>query len=159
MRGPHPAMFRNATKAPAQVLTVPRGRRPVPTRTRLRTRQVPVVMYVAALLLLPGLMVVGSMSAGWWATTGTSTTAKAVTPSAEGGTGAAAPADPADLKGSMTVQQVVDAFPPITAAQITAAFGAPLDTPTSTRLSAMVEGGNGMDIPGMRIWLAGRVAG
>ncbi len=158
MRSPLLASHREAMAAPPQELAIPRRRHPVPTHTRLRTLRIPIVMYVAALLLVPGLVVGGFMAAGVWATTGTPAIARAGTPTEEGGTGEAVAADPADLKGSMTVQQVVDAFPPITAAQVTAAFGAPLDTPTSTRLSAMVEGGNGMDIPDMRLWLAEHTA-
>lgn len=150
---------REPMAAPVQELAIPRTRHPVPTHTRLHTLPIPIVMYVAALLLVPALVVAGFMAAGLWATTGTPAIAQAGTPTEEGGTGEAVAADPADLKGSMTVQQVVDAFPPVTAAQVTAAFGAPLDTPASTRLSAMVEDGNGMDIPGMRIWLAEQIAG
>jgi len=117
-------------------------------------------MYVMALLVVPGLVVAGFMSAGIWASTGTSITAQDAAPAQAGATGApaqagatGAPADPADVKGSMTLRQVVDAFPPTTAAQILAAFSAPLDTPTSTQLKDLAEGSNGMDIPGLRTWL------
>jgi hypothetical protein len=142
-------------------LAIPGGRRAVPTQTRLRTRRIPVVVYVAALLLLPTLMVAGFMSAGLWANAETSATTqsgtqsgtRAGTPSGESGAGAAAPAAPADVKGSMTVQQVVDAFPPITAAQILGKLGAPLNTPASTQLKTLVEKGSGIDIPTLRTWL------
>jgi hypothetical protein len=50
----------------------------------------------------------------------------------------------------MSVQQVVDAFPPITAAQILGKIGAPLNTPTSTQLKSLVEKGNSIDIPALR---------
>jgi len=116
-------------------------------------------MYVAALLLIPGLVVAGFMSAGLWATTGKTTTAQAGTPEAEGRTGPGTPADPADVKGSMTVQQVIDAFPKITAAQIAAQFSAPPDTPTSTQLKTLVEDSNGMDLPALRIWIQKHAAG
>lgn len=158
MRSPR-ASVRDATKAPAQELTIPRGRHPVPTHTRLRTRRVPVLMYVAALLLIPGLVVVGFMSAGLWATTGKPAMAQAGTPLAEGGTSAAVPADPADVKGSMTVQQVVDAFPPLTTAQVLAKLGAALDTPGSTQLKTLVESNKGMDMSDVRDWLKERAAG
>ena len=160
MRSPRRASHRDATAAPAHELTIPAGRRPVPTHTRLHTRRVPVAMYVAVLLLLPGLVVVGFMSAGLWATTGTSVTAtQKGTPSGEGGANAVAPAAPADVKGSMTLQQVIDAFPTITAAQFLTQFGAPLNTPTSTQLKDLVENSNGMDLPAVRIWLAKQTAG
>jgi len=116
-------------------------------------------MYVIALLVIPSLVVFGFMAAGLWATTGTSVTAQASTPSEDGGTGPAAPADPADVKGSMTVQQVVDAFPTITAVQVLTQFGAPLDTPTSTQLKDLVESSDGMDLPAVRVWLVKQTAG
>jgi hypothetical protein len=158
MRSPRGASHMDATRAPASELIIPAGRHPVPTQTRFRTRRVPVEMYVVALLLLPSLVVAGFMSAGLWATTGTSASAQAGTGSAEGGDAATPPA-PADVKGSMTVQQVADAFPPITAAQILAQFNAPPNTPTSTQLKELVEGSNGMDIPAVRTWLEQQRAG
>jgi len=151
MRSPLRTSLRDSTKAPVPELAIPRERRPVPTQTRLHTRRIPVAMYVAALLLLPTLIVGGFMSTGLWASAETSATTQAGTPSGEGG--AKAPAAPADVKGSMTVQQVVDAFPPITAAQILAKLGAPLNTPTSAQLKTLVEKGNSIDIPTLRTWL------
>ena len=154
MRNPLRATLRDTTTAPE--LTIPRGRRAVPTQTRLHTRRIPVAMYVASLLLLPTLMVAGFMSAGLWANAETSATTQtrtqAGTPSGDGSAGAEAPAAPADVKGSMTVQQVVDAFPPITAAQILGKLGAPLNTRTSTQLKTLVENGD-VDIPTLRTWL------
>lgn len=158
MRLTHRTSHRDATTS-LQDLTIPRGRHPVPTQTSLRTRRVPVVMYVLALLIIPSLVVFGFMSAGFWATTGTSITAQSDTASKEGGTGPAAPADPADVKGSMTIQQVVDAFPTITAAEVLTQFSAPLDTPTSTQLKDLVESSGGTDLPAVRVWLAVRAAG
>jgi hypothetical protein len=146
---------RDARRGPAPELSIPRGRRPVPTRTRPRTRRISVAIYVTALLLLPTLMVAGFMSAGLWASAGTSATASTAQggmPSAESGAGAEAPAV-ADVKGSMTVQQVVDAFPPITAAQILAKLGAPPGTPPSTQLKTLLEEGNSIDVPTLRTWL------
>lgn len=153
MRSPLRATLRDATTPPVPELAIPRGRRAVPTQTRLYTRRIPVAMYVAALLLLPTLMVAGFMSAGLWANAETSATTQAGTPSGESGAGAEAPTAPADVKGSMTVQQVVDAFPPITAAQILGKLGAPLNTPSSTQLKTLVEKGNSIDIPTLRTWL------
>ena len=158
MRLTHRTSHSDATTS-SQDLILPRGRHPVPTQTNLHTRRVPVVMYVLALLMIPSLVVVGFMSAGLWATTGTSITAQADTPSKDGGTGAAAPADPADVKGSMTIQQVVDAFPTISAVQVLAQFSAPLDTPTSTQLKDLVESSDGMDLPAVRIWLQEQASG
>ena len=164
MRSPRRASLRDTTKPPASELTIPRGRPAVPTRTRLNTQRIPAAVYVAALLLLPTLMVAGFMSAGLWANAETSATSqagaqsgtRAGSASGESGTGGAgpvAPAAPADVKGSMTIQQVVDAFPTITAAQILGKLGAPLNTPTSAQLKTLVEKGNSIDIPTLRTWL------
>ena len=155
MRRSHRASLRDATTGPSPELAVPRGRSPVPTHTRMHTRRVPVAMYVVTLLVVPAIVVVGFMSAGLWATTGstTLTTTQTGTSSGKNITGAAAPASPQDVKGSMTVQQVVDAFPKVTAAQILAEFDAPLDTPSSTQLKTLAESGSGVDIPALRSWL------
>jgi hypothetical protein len=142
---------------PRTELRLPRNRRPVPTRTRLTTRRLPVVAYAVLLILLPVLGVTGSMAAGWWSTTGrAATAASGATWAGEPGAGstvAAKPADVGDVKGATTVRQVADAFPPVTAAEIVAAFGAPAGTPPSAQLKTLVESGNGMEIPAFRIWL------
>jgi len=147
---------------PARELSLPRNRRPVPTGTRLTTRRLPVVAYVALLVLLPVLVVGGAMAVGRWSTAGHGGVALAGAGAGNGseatgggGTGAqAAPAAPADVKGSMTVRQVADAFTPITTAEVLAAFGAPATTPDTVQLKALVaEGGGGMDIPAFRTWL------
>ena len=154
MRSPLRSNTRDARTAPE--LSIPRGRRPVPTQTTLRTRRIPVAMYIAALLLLPILIVGGFMSAGLWASAEKSTTAQATqggTTSGQSGANVESPATAADVKGSMTIKQVVDAFPPITAAQILAKLGAPLDAPISTQLKTLVEKGNSIDVPTLRTWL------
>lgn len=143
---------------------LPRNRRPVPTRTRLATRRLPAVAYAVVLVLLPVLVVGGGMVAGWWATTGRGAITfdgGAVVPRSESGA-AAVPQAPADVKGSMTVRQVADAFTPVTVEEILAAFGAPADTPDTTQMKSLVnedDGDGGMDIPSFRIWLGERLAG
>jgi hypothetical protein len=123
---------------------------------------VPLAAYVAALILLPALIVVGSMATGWWSTTGRSLAA------ASGGGSASrsgspdsaalpvAPAAPADVKGSTTVAQVVAAFPAVSVADVLTAFGAPADTPASTQLKTLVETGGVMELPAFRTWLEQR---
>ena len=63
-------------------------------------------------------------------------------------------ADPADVKGWMSVQQVLDAFP-VTKEALYAKFGIPASTPTDTTLSGLkeVEGVGEFDVPGLRTWL------
>jgi hypothetical protein len=143
-------------------LRLPRSRRPVATRTSLRTRPVPVLLYLAVLILLPALVVTGSMAAGWWSTAGHAGGAFSASElgreGAGGGQPPAPPARPDDVKGSMTVHQVVAAFPPVTAAEVLAAFGAPSGTPDTAPLRTLVESGNGTDIPAFRTWLRQRLS-
>jgi hypothetical protein len=143
------------TPPPAAELQLPSRRRPVPTNTKLRTRPVGSRIYVAGLLLIPGLVIGGSMAAGWWATTCQPATAAIGAETAEG---AVVPLDPADVKGSMTIQQVVDAFPKVTAAQILTQFGAPPTTPVTTQLKEVAKVGNGNDVEDLRTWLQTRMA-
>ena len=147
---------------PARDMFLPRNRRPVPTRTRLTTRRLPVVAYVVVLTLLPLLVLGGAMARGWWSTAGHGGVAPAGAGSGSGadsgsgsgaGTEAGSKADPANVKGSMTVRQVADAFAPITTAEILAAFGAPATTPDSAQLKTLVaEDGGGTDVPAFRTW-------
>ena len=117
-----------------------------------------------------GSVVVGR-DLGWLATTGRgnrslgAARAGSVTGSGTGaGQGAesaervapTAGAVPEDVKGWMTVQQVLDAFP-VTKAALYQRFGIPADTPTDTTLSALKEaGGLAADstFPPWRTWLS-----
>lgn len=144
--------------SPPSELRLPAHRNPVPTHTRLVTRRLPVIAYVVVLLLLPVSMVSATMATGWWRTTGTSLVrASDVRPGVEGAS--ATPADPADVKGSMTIQQVVDAFPAVSVNEILRVFGAPAGTASSTQLKSLVEDGKGLDIPEFRTWLQQRLTG
>lgn len=142
---------------------LPRNRRPVPTPTRLVTRRVPAVVYAAVSVLLAVLVVGGAMASGWWSTAGhggvTLTSGGTGTESGSDAGVLDAPSGPADVKGSMTVRQVTDAFAAVTTAEILTAFGAPAGTPATAQLKSLVdEGGDGMDIPAFRAWLEQRLA-
>lgn len=163
-------------------LRLPPHRHPVPTRTRLRTRRVPLVAYVLVLLLVPVAVLGGARMSGWWVTTGHTLPSTALGGGALGvdapgsparggpdpgaasgasdqnGGPTAAPANPADVKGSMTVQQVLDAFPQTGTAEIYDLFGVPADTPASTQLKTLAKNGNGYEVSDFREWLAKRVA-
>jgi hypothetical protein len=141
---------------PSPGLRLPTHRNPVPPHTRLLTRRLPVVVYVLVLLLLPASLVGASMATGWWRTTGTSLVrASDASPGTEASP--AAPADPADVRGSMTIQEIVEAFPAVSAAEILKEFGAPAGTATSTQLKTLVEDGGGVDVPAFRTWLQQRL--
>ena len=119
------------------------------------------VVCVAVLLTLPGLVVVGFMDTGGWSTTGVTAGTPSGAPAKEGGLSGPAPAQPvgsADVKGSMPVQQVVDAFPSDSAAQLRDQLGTILDTPPSTQLKTLVDKGNGVDLRSLRAWMGAQAA-
>jgi hypothetical protein len=143
--------------------------RPVPTTPRLRSAQVATWAYVVLIVaVFTGSILVGR-DLGWFATTGRGTPSLGavgvdshVAPATGAGQGIGsrerevptAGAVPEDVKGWMTVQQVLDAFP-VTKAALYERFGIPAGTPTSTTLSALKEAGdlNGFDVPTLRTWL------
>jgi len=148
------------------VLRLPRNRRPVPTSTRLRTRRLPVLAYIAAIVLLPALVVAGGMAVGQWQLTG------------RGHTGAEGSADSASVNGTgpsgkdqaaarrrppRRTSRVDDrprrphGLPSVTAAQLLAELNAPPDTPTSAQLKTIAESG-GVDLPTARTWLTAHVS-
>ena len=129
------------------LLRLPAGRRPVPTRTRLATRRMPVLAYALIGLLLLGGAVGGSMALGWWQTDCGGVNEAAVA----GGT-----LTPDAVKGSMTVQQVADGFPGVTTAEVLTFFGAPADAAGSTQLKTLVQNGSLKDVTDLRDWLAQR---
>lgn len=147
-------------------LRLPPHRSPVPTRTRLRTRRLPIPAYIAVLLVLPLAVLLAGRVSGWWVTTGHTVPATALgagvpdttaagtprTPDGSVGTGMSAH----DVTGSMTLAQLVAAFPTVTAAQVCERFGAPADTPPSTQLKTLAKNGNGFDVSDLRGWLEER---
>jgi hypothetical protein len=121
----------------------------VPARTRLTTRRLPVFAYALAGLLVLGGTVGGSMALGWWQTN----CGGVNEPAAATGT-----LTPDGVKGSMTVQQVTEGIPTLTAADILHFFGAPAGTPTSTQLKTLVQNGSTTDVTDFRAWLSQRPA-
>jgi len=151
---------------PGPVLRLPRNRRPVPTSTRLRTRRLPVLAYIATILLLPALVVVAGMALGQWQLTGRghtraegsgSASVNGAGPAAVDAAAPQAPTAPEDVKGWMTVQDVLTAFPSVTSADLLAELNAPPDTPAPTQLKTIAEQG-GVDLPTLRTWLTARVS-
>jgi len=146
----------------SQELRLPPHRNPVPTPTRWRTWRLPVLLYVAPLLLVPVLVIGAAMAQGWWSTSGRSGSTAAVKAGAGGRAAGqeasssrdagALPATTADVKGWMTVQQVSDAFPEVTVPALLDRLGAPPDTVVGTPLKDLLEPA-GMDVPTLRQWL------
>ena len=129
------------------VLRIPKSANPAPTATAHVNRKVPVLAYVAILLAVIGVLVVGSQTVGWFKTTGqmTSSTGEKVAPAAGAAT--------SDIKGWMSIQQVMDAYP-VTKDALYAHFGIPTDIPTTATLSELKEAGTGtLDVPTLRSWI------
>ena len=144
----------------AATLRLPTRSRAVPTSTRLATRRVPALAVGLVALVLAGGVVVVSQTAGWWATTGRSALGASAEPGADrptgsGDSGTALPAAPEDVKGWMTLEQVLAArVPGVTEAGLRARFAIPatvrLDTPLKD-LDGVVPG---FDVAALREWLA-----
>lgn len=146
------------------VLRLPSRPRAVPTTTRMATRRVPALAIPALALLLGAGVVVAAQATGHWATTGrdavAAATAQTVAGSGEGGSGAGAdasalPATPADVKGWMTLQQVLDAgFPGVTESALRSRFAIPTATSLATALKELDGSVPGFDVATLRTWLA-----
>jgi hypothetical protein len=134
--------------APEQpMLRIPKGAHPTPTPPSRSSRRVPVVAYVGVLLAIVAILVVGTQTLGWFKTTGQMTTSagEKVAPAAGAAT--------TDIKGWMTIQQVLDAYP-VSQSAMYAHFAIPVDTPTETTLSELKESGtSSLDIPALRSWI------
>lgn len=151
------------------MLRIPRSADPVPTSPRLHSVHLPTWAFALVIVAVFAGSIVVARDLDWFSTTGRGSTSLGATeagsPSAPGtgsGEGSesagrvapAAGADPDDVKGWMTVQQVLDAFP-VTEAALYERFGIPPGTATDTTLSSLKESGDlsGFDIPLLRAWL------
>lgn len=130
------------------MLRIPRSAHPVPTAPRMQVRWAPLWALGLALVTLVGVLLVGANLAGWMTTMGRGdgTAAEQVAPT---GT------DPEEIKGWMTIAQVLDSYP-VTKAALYQQFSIPADTPTSVELREVMENtpGANLEIPALRTWLA-----
>jgi hypothetical protein len=152
------------------MLRIPRSADPAPTTPRLRSAKVPNWAYALVIVAVFAGSIVLARGLGWFATTGRGTTmlGAAQVPGSPAGPGAGAGqgsgseervaptagAVPDDVKGWMTIQQVLDAFP-VTKLALYERFAIPADTATDTTLSSLKESGDlsGFDVPTLRAWL------
>jgi hypothetical protein len=135
-------------------LRIPRSAHPVPTTATRAYRPLPVLAFVGTLLAIAVLALVAATSLGWMQTRGGPGTAAGT---GEGMTAEhVAPAEGAattDIKGWMTLQQVLDAYP-VTKADLYAHFGIPAATDPGSTLSALSESGTStLDVPALRAWI------
>ncbi|MCX6432245.1 MAG: hypothetical protein NTX29_05480 [Actinobacteria bacterium] len=129
------------------MLRIPASAHPVPTHTKHGNRRIPALVYVGVLLAVIAALVVGSQSLGWFRTTGqmTASSGERVAPLSGAST--------SDIKGWMSLQDVLDAYP-VTKDAMYAHFAIPADTPTTTTLSELNEGAiAAVDVPSLRSWI------
>ena len=159
----------SATRPTSSTLRLPARSRAVPTSTRLATRRVPTVVIPLLAVVLGGGVVVAAQATGHWATTGRDAVATsggggggggrgggAASPgSGAGGDTSTVPASPDDVKGWMTLQQVVDArFPGVTEAGLRAEFDIPTSVTLDTPLKELDGVITGFDVAALRTWLS-----
>jgi hypothetical protein len=140
---------RDSAPASAQpMLRIPRSAHPAPTSPSHASRRISPLAYVGVLLVLVGALLAGSQAIGWFRTTGqmSSSSGEHVAP--------AAGADTSEIKGWMTLQQILDAYP-VSAGALYAHLGISTATDPSTTLSELKESGVGaVDVPALRAWIA-----
>jgi hypothetical protein len=145
--------------APA-TLRIPRSADPAPTRTRLRTKRVPAAAPLALSLLLLVAAVGAAQLAGFWSTSGRAPGVAASSSTGEPATEkdtSSVPVSPEDVKGWMTLDQVVRAgFPGVTEASLRAQFAIPADVALATPLKDLEAVAPGFDVTALREWLASR---
>jgi hypothetical protein len=147
-------------------LRLPARARAVPTPTRVTTRRAPAVAVPLLAVLLGCGVVVAAQATGHWATTGRDATASstgtgtgtgsqdAAGSAAVAGT-SATPASPDDVKGWMSLQQVLDArFAGVTEAGLRAQFAIPVTVGLETPLKELDGVVPGFDLPSLRDWLS-----
>lgn len=139
-------MSEHAPVSDQPMLRIPRSAHPVPTPARRVSRRVPLLAYVGGIVLLIAASIMGAQALGWYESGAKVNAAgERIAPT----TGAST----ADIKGWMTIQQVLDAYP-VTKAALYARFDIPADTPTSIGLGELKETGTGsMEIPELRAWI------
>lgn len=145
----------NATQPPATeraeppMLRIPRSAHPVPTTVSPKSRWAPLWLLAVVMVSLLTVLLVGANLAGWMTTTGRGNGGAAAEQVAPTG------ADPAEIKGWMTIQQILDSYP-VTKAALYSQFSIPADTPTATELREVMENAPGatLEVPALRTWLA-----
>lgn len=126
------------------------ARKPVPVPTAARWRSVPVHPWLYALVGLALFLgtVQGAKLAGIWSTSGRFTST--------GQQVQATGADPSEIKGWMTVQQLLDAYQ-IPRAEFDARFGVPADFPATTQLRDLENVSSRFSVSEVRSWLKSRL--
>jgi hypothetical protein len=122
----------------------------VPTHNRWRSLGVPTLLYAAlGLLLFLGSCGI-AQGQGWWQATGTSS----VTGQPVGVTGT----NPAEIRGSWTIRQVIDIYK-INQAELFVTFKIPAGTSLDARLSTLESAAPGFSVEALRAWVGTKLKG
>lgn len=114
----------------------------IPARRSLRVSG---LVYAALTLLLFFGTIQVAQYAGLWSVSGKLTT--------EGKPVELTGADPAEIKGWITIQQVLDAYP-VEQAALYERFGIPADVPPSTPLKELEGVAESFSVTELRVWVA-----
>jgi hypothetical protein len=130
------------------MVRIPKSANPIPTMPRRASRAISVPRYAGGALLLAVGLLLGAQQLGWYGTSGKGVGTEGGRVSLTAGTSIGL-----DVKGWMTVQDVLDAFP-VTQDALYSQFAIPSGTPTDTGLGSLSEASDGsFDIPALREWL------
>ena len=130
------------------MLRIPRSATPTPTSTRLGNHRIPLPAYVGGAAVLVVTLLAASMQLGWFSTSGrVDSEGKAITLTASSAG--------ADLKGWMTIAQVLDAYA-IPKDVFYATFGIPSDVSTDATLGPLGEDVPGFELEQVRTWVDAR---
>lgn len=130
------------------VVRIPKSAKPVPTSPGHESHNVPARWYAGGALVLAIALLLGAQQLGWYGTSGKGVGTEGGRVSLQAGTSIGL-----DVKGWMTVQDVLDAFP-VTREALYARFDIPEDTSADTGLGSLSESSGGtFDIPALREWL------
>jgi len=122
--------------------------RVISTRNRWRSLNVNIYLY----MLIGLLLFLGSCQAaqamGWWSTSGkTTSTGEKIT---------ATGTDPSEIKGWMTVKEVIEAYD-VSWEEFSTQFDIPADTPLTTPLKDLENITPGFSVDSVRTWLTERM--
>lgn len=128
------------------MLKIPKSAHPVPTAAKLKSGRIPVILYSAVSIALIVGLVVGAKAMGWYGTSGkvSAATGEAITlgPSSVGD----------DIKGWMTVQQVLDGFS-LKKESLYSKFSIPSTVSTKTTVGSLSEEISTFELPALREWI------
>jgi hypothetical protein len=121
--------------------------RVIPTKNRWRSWRVNIFLYMMVGLILFFGSCEGARIAGWWSTSGKiSVTGETIT---------ATGADPAEIRGFMTIQEVLKAYN-VTWEEFYKKFNLPLDTELTSPLKTLEKKSADFSVTKLRDWLAER---